>query len=283
MFPFPVTHFGDGIGSGFLDDIGLYPNAALSVCGQIAAGVAASIANDSPVSEEFLSVIANPKDGTSKSDSDFFNGTAISTDGDELALSGPAGTSTNFLSGDGTADIADLKALASGSVIESWHRTDTGKGWMVIGIQYDLEASGSGAIIGNESQPPARGVKMELQSSNELRLNIRGDTGLVTSFSGINLSDGSDQLLVATWDASLTTNNVKFAVDSDTFTSTQSTAFNTSTSDSTSKLRIFARPDDLLFVGPDTRVYGYAWGNDFISNATLKDIRDWFVLNTPIA
>ena len=268
-------------GSGFLDDAGLYPNISSSVSGQIAAGVADSIADDSPVSEEFLNLIVSPSDSSLQSDGEFHNGAAASTDGDELALSGTAGTSTNYLSGDGSADFSLLKALGSNSIIEDWARSDQAGAWMAIAFRYD-DIGATAKLFGNRFGGTGTGVGMEVNSTDTLRFFIRGDSGQVFGNSSSPLVDATEYVIFITWDGTSGTNNLKFYVNSDTPTDTFSLSLNSSTSASTNLLSMLARNDGIQFAGVDTRLYGVAWGDAFSGDAGAAEVRDWFQLNTPI-
>jgi len=269
-----------GVNSGFLDDTTLYPNVSGVVSGQIAAGVAASIANDSPVSETFANLIASPADGTTQTENDFFNGAAITTDGDELALSGTAGTSTNYLSGDGSADFSSQKTVGSGSILESWHRTDTGSGWFFVAFRYH-DTGGSVRLFGNLATT-GNGVALDLRNTDILRLRIKGDSGTVNVDTTATLTDGVDYLIFVTWDATTDTDNVKFYINSDTVTETKSAAFNTSITNSSDPIMYGATSIPSAFLGSDTRGYGWAWGSGFQGDTFAAEGRDWYQLNTPI-
>lgn len=267
-------------GSGFLDDATLYPNVSSLVAGQIAAGVAASVANNSPVSEEFLNLIASPADGSAQSAGDFHNGAAATTDGDELALSGVAGTSTNYLSGDGSADLSVLKAFGANSMLADWHRSDQSGFWVACAFRYD-DAHANAAIIGNRKSSADLGFSIRTLSDAVWILQSGGSGNMLVTFD-TTLVDGTDYLLIFTWDGSSGTNNLKLALNSDTVTETKSGTFQTSTTTSTGLPSFFANIDAGVPMAPATRWYGHAWGTGFIGNTEFAEIRDYYQLNTPI-
>jgi len=273
QFTFPINHFSVS-GTGFLDDV------IDSVCGQIDATIAASIADDSPVSETFLNIIDPVNacaDGSAQSGGDFFNGMEVTTDGDELALSGAAGTDTNFLSGDGSNDMSRLDSPISTTALTEAHRTDIDGTWIAYAFRAD-DTDTTDIMFANQN-PGGLGVQLAHFGGTGEVIGFDSDSGAagsVASKSTTTITDGVDYLVVVSWDGTSSTNNLKFWINSDTATDTLNHAFQTSTSSTTKAWGAHGQENGFVVLGASARTYGWAWGNEFLDDTKAAVIRTWY-------
>lgn len=260
-------------GPEFLHDI-----VGLDVVFQKDATIAASYDG---TSQTFANLQPNPVDGSTQTQCDDHLGQTSGITTEDPQFVGTAGTDTAYFTTDG-ADMFLSKANNIAGINEAIRTDLTDARWAVFAYRTPPALiGGQREFMGTRDTNHAGSFRFHL-NNNIPRLFCFGDSGNTThADGGSTLSTSTDYLIIATWDASVTgATNAKMYVNSNTPTSSTSVSFGAATIPRTWKVGMMGLEGSIgAWLEVDSRVYGYAFGQGFLTDALAEAIRDWYNAN----
>ena len=255
---------GEKVSGVFLDDV------IDSVVCDLDATISASYSGSG---QTWANLIASPADGANQIDYDAHLGADDSSSTDDPTFTGSAGDDAAFFNVDG-GDWFTFKTIANATTLIKAHRSDTSGTWIAIAFRTSGIPVGFTDFWGN-SLGSDRGVGGQYDSTgNNIRLRTFGDTaGVQAITNGTALSGDTDYLIILSWDGTSTSNNGVEWVNSATATTTESSTFNTSTTDETGIFNIGSSNNGSRPLPSGSRIYHFSCGNEFLDDTKAAAIR----------
>lgn len=199
---------------------------------------------------------------------DFHLGLDGTTDGTEPTFTGSAGSNSAYFLHDGTQGFQSV-AVSNIACIKDGHRTD--KTAFFVLTWYPKTNSVTECLFGTSISPTSRGFRLlRLVDGNIDFFQSDGSTQ-ASAADIVTPSVDTPNILVATWNGSITTNNVKLYLNSTT-PATASVTFKTDTTTSTAECGLGFTSVGNQDLTANSRVYSFAGGSKFLSDAEAANI-----------
>lgn len=215
------------------------------------------------------SIIRNPSDGTTKAMNTGTLGANNTATTDDPTFTGTIGDIKAKFVLDG-GDFINMAAadLTSASALLKAHRKDT-SGFFAVFTGYISPVSGVCSLFGNGGGAAQLGFMLRKSGTHVLQLFPSNGSANLT-ITGPTIPVGVPIMVIVSWDATQTTNNVRFWVNSRECT-VVSGNFPAGTTTSTRDFYIGSSNGGTP-LGKDSHVKTFAWGTKFLTNEDVESI-----------
>lgn len=217
-------------------------------------------------SQTWANLVASPADGSSQTDYDFWVGFDGTSDSFEPTFNGTAGDAAAYWTTDG-GDFFQLKG-SNTTLLENMHQTaSTQDWWMMFAYRTSAAALPTGLNFA-KTRTSGNGYQLNNagSSSPEFRDVQRNTGGTTIRDSGVNYQTASTETVVIfSMDASA--QELKFWINSDTETASDTVAFSSGTAAAGIAMRLWDLGDS------DIRIYHTSMGNALCDNTMAAALR----------
>lgn len=228
--------------------------------------------------QTWANLIASPADGSGQTDFDVWRGGSSSASTDDPTFNGTAGDSAAYWSFDGGDFFRCTLSAANQPTL--WKNMGKSNSDGVFWFAAAIRTSGASAInrlLSNRQVTTDFGFTSLISTINTAGLrvsNSNGSTGNNNTLVSTGYSQNTNYLVVISFDPA--TKDVRYAVNSRTFTTTNWSGFLTNTSNATYPMEFDSGGNGSSPSANGARTYAYAGGNAYIGNTELDAIVDFF-------
>lgn len=209
----------------------------------------------------WANLIESPADGAAQTDYD------LSISG--FSFVGAAGSDAAYFSCNNTADY--FENATAGNILNGGMRSDIPEVWFAM-TWYPLTYTSTERLFGPGANNSVKGWRVEKTGADALYQGHHAAGNLHTYYNAPGVNENAPNILLFSWKNGAFSGNLRLWVNSGTAFNTLSKNYGTYTADAQYKFRIGRGDDVNRYLMPDTRVYSFAAGNEFLDDTKATAI-----------